>query len=57
MNFKRVLNEFVLAGDESPVLNGTTVLPDDFVDGGEEPKTMRGHVANQSGSSQNHALE
>ena len=31
-------NEFVLVRDEGPVLDGTPVLPDDTVDGGEEPE-------------------
>ena len=31
-------NEFVLAGDGDPVLDGIPMLPDDTVDGGEEPE-------------------
>jgi len=38
------LNEFTLATDQSTVLYGIAVLPDDVVGGGEEPEAMQGHV-------------
>ena len=47
-NFGCVLNELILAGDESAILDGATVLPDDIVDGREEPKMTRGRVVDQA---------
>ena len=47
-NFKRASSELVLAGDESTVLDRTTVLSDDVVDGGEEPKAIRCYVSGDS---------
>ena len=38
---KRVSNELVFPRDENPVRDGASVLPDDVVDRGEEPKAMR----------------
>jgi hypothetical protein len=38
------LNELVFTRGKSTVLDGTTMLPDDVVDGGEETKLMRGQV-------------
>jgi len=38
-----ILNQLVLAGDESTILDGTTMLADNASDGGEEPKIIQGH--------------
>jgi hypothetical protein len=40
-SLKHILNELVFARDDSTMLDGTTMLPDNVVDGGEEPKAMR----------------
>jgi len=44
-------NEVIFTENESTVLDGTTVLPYDVVDGGKEPKATRGYVTplNQGG--------
>jgi hypothetical protein len=43
------LNELVFARGKSTVLDGTTMLPDNVVDGGEETKSMRGQVMSVEG--------
>jgi len=37
---KCVLNELILANRKNTVFDSSTVLLDDTLDGGEEPKTM-----------------
>jgi len=41
---KYALKEIIFTGDESTVLDDTTVLSDNVVDGGKEPKAARGCV-------------